>query len=271
VTYAAAAAAAQPRGFTFSVDASGRPHSITPQGAPFAPLAGDLSAALAATQFQADRERRNCFIRFATKVVPVEQVGASDAYAAIVLGSGVRSLQLFERMFPAGSTCARPVPAPRLTAYPDFKALRNVPGQRHFSMVGFDIDPDGVPVDAKAVGGTGHAELDRASVDAVSRSRFEPGARRGCVYLIRPASDPPDPPARQACPGRRSRRSSSLPPFLLAGSKAGRLLPSTLRLGEQRGTCARSPPSRQAISDITPCRLSKERRSRPLLRDTQTA
>ena len=210
VTRATAAAAAQPRAFTFMIDASGQPHSIAPEGVPFVSFTGDLSPALAASRFEAGRERQGCVIRFSPTVVPVERADARDAYAAVVLGSGVRSRQLFERMFPVGSTCVRPRPAPQLTAHPEYKTLPKVPGQRQFSMVAFDVDTQGVPVGARVAGGTGHAKLDRASVDAIGRSRFEPGARRGCVYpyLLNadrlPAPSAPDTasmrPAGSTCP-----------------------------------------------------------------------
>ena len=77
-------------------------------------------------------------------------------------------------------------------------------------MTRYDIDAQGKPTRAATVAGSGNAALNRAAVDAIARSRFEAGARRGCLAptglraAILPAPPAPEEdamrPAGATCP-----------------------------------------------------------------------
>jgi TonB family protein len=95
---------------------------------------------------------------------------------------------------------------PLLRAYPDFAAVPGAAGVRDWSMIRFDTDSSGTPINITVRTGSGNAALDRAAVEAVGKSRFTPGQRSGCHYpywkaaprLAAPAP-PPETEKRDAC------------------------------------------------------------------------
>jgi TonB family protein len=104
----------------------------------------------------------------------------------------------FERAKPAGTTCFDPRPSVRMLAFPAFEEIEQPAGTVHFSWLAHDIGPDGRVRNVRLLGSSGNDELDRRSRAAISRSRFQPGARTGCVFeyhrrAVEPMPAPPPP------------------------------------------------------------------------------
>lgn len=168
--------------YQFSVDGEGRPVDIhRPQGGPFVQFTDDLAPALAASRFAQGAPRHDCRVTFKAAVTPLAGVTPRDAMTLAMTG-GAQRKALWDRIRPAGSTCTDPQPAPLLRAFPDFARIPSVPGQRSWSMVGFDISASGKPLAPHLIGASGNAALDSAARDAVARSRFVKKARTGCLY-----------------------------------------------------------------------------------------
>ena len=156
--------------------------------------------------------RTDCSIAFTAQAKSLGDAAVRDLMAySISPFSGRLPPEGWKRIAPAGSTCmTRPRPAPLNRAFPDFDALPATPGARDWTMVGYDLDARGRPVNPRIVEGTGNRALDDASVKAVRKSRFTGGARTGCLFpywrapatLAAPVS--PDPaslrPAEGNCP-----------------------------------------------------------------------
>jgi TonB family protein len=218
----------------FRIDADGRPLGIA-----FEPLvepgsefhdARDVPAAFAAWRFAPGPERRDCTIRFTPVVERVDSARPESLFRFVALHrlSGQRPVgevgrAAFERIKPADSTCYEPRPDPRLFAYPPFQTMSQPQGTVSYSWVGHDIAADGRVRNLRLLAGSGNAELDRETVAALSRSRFQPGARRGCLYHFyrrerAPMAPPPLPdesgfrPAGATCPAEEPEW-RSMPPL----------------------------------------------------------
>lgn len=191
------------RDYRFRIDAEGRPLSIAPLKSAgwYASAADDLGAVLAATRFAAGPPRTECSIAFTAQATPLDDAAVRDLMAySISPFSGRLPPEGWKRIAPAQSTCmTAPRPAPLNRAFPDFNALPATMGARDWSMVGYDLNARGQPVNLRIVEGSGNRALDDASIKAVRKSRFTGGARTGCLYpywrapapLAAPAS--PDP------------------------------------------------------------------------------
>ena len=165
----------------FSIDATGRPASI--RIADSRPIYGnDLTATLAAARFSGNMPADQCRVTYQPMITDIDNAPREALLDYMLFPSGRPLAQEEQRQFwPADGDCFKPTPAPRLRAYPDFKAIPQPPGTRSWSMIGFDIDGRGRPINLRVDRSTGNVELDKAAVDAVSKSRFEPRARRGCI------------------------------------------------------------------------------------------
>lgn len=205
----------QPRtvAFDFRIDASGRPLSIVRATSAYVADAQDLAPALAATRFAPEAERGGCTVTFTASGTTVAAAPIADVMAYSVFPTMPPGKPVWDRLRAASGTCADPAPAVLLRAYPAFKTLPNQPGYPTWSMVGYDLDAAGRPRNLRTVAGSGTPALDRAARDAVARSRFEKGARTGCLYPYYKTATilaaPPAPeeasarPADATCPAQR--------------------------------------------------------------------
>lgn len=212
--------------YRFAVDDTGRPHSITREGDAFVPFAQDIGPALAASRFPAGAKRAACTVRYTPQFDPLARAPIADLAAYSIFPAGPKLPKAgWDRLGAVGNCRDRPRPAPLLRAFPDFSKVAATPGVRDWSLVAFDTDADGRPVDARVAHGTGNADLDAAAVDAVRASRFTGGARTGCLYPYWRAAgrltapDKPDEdqirPADTRCPAKvewATRPNSSYPP-----------------------------------------------------------
>lgn len=170
----------------FTLDRDGRPLGIaqtppmaTPYG--FVPTS-DLAPALSLWRFASARAGTSCSVTFTPRMQPVDAAEAADVYrvSALRTGSGGAWSTLLTRARKLNCDGARP-PQILMRAYPDKKRLPREPGIRAFSVVGFDIDAEGVPTRV-AIRASGNGALDRAALDAASRTRFAGGnPRTGCT------------------------------------------------------------------------------------------
>ncbi|WP_066646931.1 MULTISPECIES: energy transducer TonB [Sphingomonas] len=177
-------AAILPVTLSFAIDASGRPHAIKRSTA-YRAYSDEIEPTLASAQFAAGTARTDCTLTYAPDAMPIETAPIDALIAYSVFPSAGRlpksAYDRIRAVASAGSTCDQP-PAVRRRTFPDFKAIPQAPGTRSWSMIGFDINGAGRPTNVKLFRSTGNAALDRASVRAVADSRFEPVARRGCLY-----------------------------------------------------------------------------------------
>ncbi len=201
----------------FRIDASGRPLSIrkrTMSEADYVPNAQDIMPALAASRFVAGAERTGCVATFVVDAGAIADAAVADLMAYTMFPGGAPPRAIWDRIIPAGSTCNNPAPDVLLRAYPAFRAMPDQPGYTTWSMTGYDVDRSGKPRNVRTLAGTNTPALDRASREAVAKSRFEPGARVGCFYPYykngTTLAPPPAPeedamrPAGATCPAERN-------------------------------------------------------------------
>ncbi|HWK37248.1 TonB family protein [Sphingomonas sp.] len=188
-----------PTALNFRIDESGRPLSIVSAGRGGAPV--EVTAAFAAWRFAPGAPRTGCTIAFAREAVSVETGPAALVHRALALPHERTGAEeaIGQRLAAEGGDCFTPTPPEvRLRGFPDFKAIAQPPGTSSYAMIGFDIDRRGKPVRVRVLSSDGNAALDRASIDAVRRSRFAPKARTGCSYPYHRrqqiALAPPPPP-----------------------------------------------------------------------------
>lgn len=170
----------------FDIDSSGRPHGIQRRGPAYVMYSDDLEATLASASFAPGARRTGCTVTYQIDPVAIDAAPVERLIAYSLFSVGQRLPQAgYDRVraiAAPNSTCGEPQPLVRRRSYPDFKAIPQAPATRSWSMIGFDIDPQGKPVNVHVFRSTANAALDRASVRAVAESRYEPGARRGCLY-----------------------------------------------------------------------------------------
>lgn len=187
---------------SFRLTADGRPLDIgTPKSVPGAGFylnTRDLPAAFSLWRFAAGGRERNCTIRFALRHQPIAAAPIEAVYrfAALIHRGETGEREAFARIRPTGCVGRGP-PAVLLRGFPDYSKLPPVPGAPAYSVVAFDIDSAGVPVNVGTLTGSGQAQLDEASRDAVIRSRFGEGdARERCtlpfVQWPRPPVEAPE-------------------------------------------------------------------------------
>ncbi|AOR75547.1 energy transducer TonB [Novosphingobium resinovorum] len=165
----------------FDIDGSGRPISITREDLRYVPN-DDIAPSLAASRFPA-KARSACSVTYTAQIEPFAAAPVADlvSYSVTPL-SGRLPQQGWDRIQEAGNCGQAPRPQPLMRAYPDFDKLPATPGVRDWSMIAYDTDASGKPLNVRVQTGTGNKALDQASVKAVQESRFTGGARTGCSY-----------------------------------------------------------------------------------------
>lgn len=189
----------------FRIDSTGRPLGIAadrPRGGPMVD-SSDVAPAFAAWRFPPGGERHGCEIRFRIEAVPVADADEETLYRFLALhpASGQPRLNsvgaaAFARVRPAGGDCFTDRPNLRLQAYPPFERIAQPHGTVSYSFLTHDIGADGRTRDIRLVSSSGNAALDRESIAAVRRTRFQPSARTGCLHhFYRRQNEPMPAPA----------------------------------------------------------------------------
>lgn len=184
----------------FKIDPAGRPLSIAQAGTESLAFASDLGPSLAASRFAAGAERTGCRITYTAQQTAIADTSVEDLVSySLAPQSGRLPKEGSDRIRPAGSTCYdAPVPARLNIAYPDFPRLQAKPGRRDWTMVHYDLDDQGQPINVRTAYSTRNPSLDAASEQAVRASRYAQGPRKGCMFPYWRAPDPveaPPPPA----------------------------------------------------------------------------
>jgi TonB family protein len=174
----------EPRTVTldFRIDESGRPLSIARSVPDYVSGSEDIAPALAASRFAPGQAHTGCKVTFSASPMPVAEAPLADVIAYAIFPTAPPIAAIRERIRPVASTCVYPAPDVLLRAFPAFDSLPDQPGYRSWSVVGYDLDAKGKPRNLKTVAGSGAPALDRASREAVARSRFASGVRTGCRY-----------------------------------------------------------------------------------------
>lgn len=199
--------------FTFAVDASGRVTDLNAEdSAKYIPHGGDLVPSLAAARFPAGRARTGCSISYTRASRAIAEAELKELVRYTVFPAGRPPQAVWDRIRPAGSNCLETPPPPLTRAFPDFAKIPQAPGTLAWTLVGYDIDASGRTTAIRAVAGSGNEILDREARNAVARSTFVEGERRGCLYPywrrggLLPAPAAPDlasyRPAAATCPDK---------------------------------------------------------------------
>lgn len=183
----ALASAVPPAAMTLSFDiaADGRAFNIRPAGTQRLRFdTRDIMPSLRASRFAAGVVQRGCRITYTPSLQPLDKadlpmlarVGSSPGQRLDAAG--------WQQMAP-GNCRERPRVAPLLRAYPDRRKLAMVEGQRSWSVVRYDINPEGQPVNLATVISSGDAVLDAEVRSAASKGRYAGGPRTGCGLMWR--------------------------------------------------------------------------------------
>lgn len=184
----------------FRIDATGRPLSIAQDGTESLAFASDLGPSLVISRFAAGSERTGCRITYTAQQTGIAETSVEDLVSySLAPQSGRLPREGWERIKPAGSTCYdAPVPARLNIAYPDFPRLVATPGVRDWTMVHYDLDDQGQPVNIRTAYSTRNPGLNAASEQAVKASRYAQGPRKGCMFPYWRAPDPVEAPPSPA-------------------------------------------------------------------------
>lgn len=171
---------------TFNINADGRTQSIARATPPRDPYdTGDQlqQAVVAAWRFAPGQAYTGCTYAPTIRRTPLDQASAADALRLLSESSpGPAAQAVRSRAAGPDSDCLTSRPAPLLAAFPAFKTLPATPGRRNWVALGYDLDASGRPQRARVLQSTGSAPLDAAALRALNQSRWEPGARRGCLH-----------------------------------------------------------------------------------------
>lgn len=169
--------------YRFAIDGTGRTHSIARATGNISSFGQDIGPALAASRFAAGMPRANCEISYTPQFASLAQAPLADLAAYSIFPTGARLPKAGWGRFAAVGNCRdKPRPVALMRARPDFSKLMTTPGARDWSLVAYDTDADGRPLNVQVAHGTGNEELDAAAVEAIRASRFTGGARTGCLY-----------------------------------------------------------------------------------------
>ena len=193
--------------YRFSIDADGRTHSIMAEET--APARGTSGGpAVATTRYAAGQPRVSCRVSYRAVYTPFDQAGRAELASYVMTNRTPRLPREALNVLQEGDGC-RDGTQPLQRAFPEFATLPATPGVRDWTMIGFDVDPDGVPRNVRPLYGTGNEDLAKASADAVARSRFNAGPlRKNCSYpywraaAILPAPALPEVESNTVCDSR---------------------------------------------------------------------
>lgn len=187
--------------YRFAIDADGRTGSIDRGANEFLPVGQDIGPALAASRFPAGAKRANCQISYTPKFGSLASAPLIDLIGYSINPTGQKLPQEgWDRIGSVGNCRDKPRPAPLLSGHPEFRKLKATPGARDWSLVGYDTDAAGRPINVRIAEGTGNDELDAAAIEAIRVSRFTGGARTGCLYPYWRSAGKlaaPEPPAEE--------------------------------------------------------------------------
>jgi TonB family protein len=145
-------------------------------------LMADLAPSLAASKFAPGAPRNDCSIVYEQKRTSIADADLPEIINYSITPPRRAPKELFDRITPAGADCNVQRPAVLLRAYPDFDSIPATVGRMDWSMVKFDIAASGKPVKLSVYATTGNKALDKASIEAVAKSRFAKGGKQGCLY-----------------------------------------------------------------------------------------
>lgn len=173
----------QPVTLDFAIDATGRPLSIVERGSEIRPFTHDVGPALAASRFAAGAPRLQCSVSYVPHAEPLGSVPIDDLISySINPISGRLPRQGWDRIRMTGTCADNPRPRPLVRAYPDYREVPATPGVRDWSLISYDTNGKGQPVNLRVALGTGNPALDKASLKAMRGSRFTEGARTDCLH-----------------------------------------------------------------------------------------
>lgn len=169
--------------YAFAIDQTGRTTGIRKLGNnPRNTGADDIAPSLAASRFGPGHAHSDCTITYVARQDNLRAAPIADliAYSGNPI-SGALPKEGWERIKADGNCDASSLRL-RSRAFPDFRSIPATPGVRDWSMVGYDIDADGVPANTRILAGTGNTALDEQSRSAVEGSRYYEGGLSGCGY-----------------------------------------------------------------------------------------
>ncbi|MGB3472920.1 MAG: TonB family protein [Erythrobacter sp.] len=140
----------------------------------------DLMPSLRASRFSRDTPQNGCRVIYTPEYVKAADL-PRDKLATIAAVPGLKIGPTQYDQFAEGDCNTVGWPAYSLRAYPDWRAISARYGARKWNWIDFDINEEGEPVNVTVVASSGHDDLDRESLRAISQSRFAEGKRAGCA------------------------------------------------------------------------------------------
>lgn len=177
---------------TFEINSDGRPVSV--RSAPDQKVSywlnvEDVAPALSTWRFASGAKVQKCEITFDVHAEPVSKAPLPAIYRYLALqrpGSPGFNISVgkaaFERAKPSNSNCFAERSNVREQHHPAFEEIPQPPGTVSHSFLSFDIGSDGTVNDVRTVNSDGNKALDAQSRAALSKWRFEPGAKTGCIH-----------------------------------------------------------------------------------------
>ena len=142
----------------------------------------DIAPSLAASQFAEGKARNQCSITYTAIRRKIAEADRDALIQYSVFANSRPPVEIFKQLSPAGSSCFERPPSVLVRAFPDFEKVPTAAARLSWSMVQFDIDANGKPVSIGTHATSGSRALDKAALEAVSKSRFGKAAKRGCLY-----------------------------------------------------------------------------------------
>ena len=203
--------------YSFDVSAEGRVRSlraVKPEPQSFVahqPYVSSASVepALAALPFAPGRPLAGCRIHLQTRVLSYAEAGQPALLRAFALGTlGPASPGWRAAALPT-SDCYTGAPLfGRVQHFVAVDQMREPSAARSWSVVSFDVTPQGRTANLKVVASSGRRELDAAALDAQRRSTYAPTPKHACVLryftpvtpLVYPATAKLTPDPLGGCP-----------------------------------------------------------------------
>ncbi|MGB7418810.1 MAG: TonB family protein [Erythrobacter sp.] len=149
----------------------------------------DIAPTIAAGSFGPSPSDTQCEVNFSQAVFPVGRAEPQDLVLLGAYDPQAPGASLAWTIRTRGDCLFAPIPRPVNDVQPDFAALSQTPGAANWTVVTFDLDEEGIPVDIAILASSGAEDLDRAVLETTAQSRLSESDRTGCIRTVGTAAD----------------------------------------------------------------------------------
>jgi TonB family protein len=169
-------------------------------GQPFV-NAQQIEPALAVLRFTPGHAMTGCQAHLDGKVLSADAAGRHEILKAFALTPfatfAAYQTPIYRYALPPGSDCyTGEAPRPRIQYFAPVDEMKEAPGARAWAVLQYDIGSDGATRNVELAASSGRKDLDDAAREAISKSRYAPHAKRGCMtkFFDTPGAVKPPPP-----------------------------------------------------------------------------